>query len=127
VALVVDSGGISSLSSRTLRAADLIRGFQREGLWPPVVPSPVLVECMRGDAGKDAKLNLLLKSCEVVELVDIRLARRAAWLRTRAQRGSAIDALVVASAEPNGSVLTSDPGDLSALAADAHDVRIVAI
>ena len=125
--LVLDSGGVSFLTGTTLEAADVIRGFQREGLWPPVVPSPVLVECMQGDAGKDARVNLLLKSCEVVELIDIGLARRAGWLRTRAQRGSAIDALVVALAEPGGSVLTSDSGDLRALSAYALDVRIVSI
>ena len=127
MALVVDSGGVSFLTGTTIQAADVIGGFQREGLWPPVVPSPVLVECMQGDAGKDARINLLLKSCEVVELIDTGLARRAGWLRTRAQRGSAIDALVVALAEPGGSVLTSDSGDLRALSAYAQDVRIVAV
>jgi len=127
VALVVDSGGISMLSSTTLRAADLIRGFQREGLWPPIVPSPVLIECLQGHAGKDARLNLLLKSCDVLQVIDVGLTRRAGWLRTRAKKGSAVDALVVAAAEPEGTVLTSDSGDLRALAAFARDVRIVAV
>jgi hypothetical protein len=35
-----------------------------------------------------------------------------------------IDALVVASAEPGGTVLTSDAGDLEALAVHAADVVI---
>jgi hypothetical protein len=50
--------------------------------------------------------------------------RRAALLRRLARRGSAIDALVVASAEPGGTVLTSDPDDLRALAMHAEDVSI---
>lgn len=127
MALVVDSGGVSFLTDTTLQAADVIQGFQREGLWPPVVPSPVLIECLQGHAGRDARVNLLLKSCDVVELIDTGLARRAGWLRTRAQKGSAVDALVVAVAEPGGVVLTSDPDDLRALAAYARDVRIVAV
>jgi len=52
------------------------------------------------------------------------LVRRAAHLRRLAGKGSAIDALVVANAEPGGSVLTSDRPDLTALAAFANDVRI---
>jgi hypothetical protein len=52
------------------------------------------------------------------------LARRAAALRRRARRGSAVDALVVASAEPGGTVLTSDTPDLSALAGHANQVRV---
>jgi hypothetical protein len=35
-----------------------------------------------------------------------------------------VDALVVAMAEPGGTVLTTDPGDLEALAAHAHRVVI---
>lgn len=53
------------------------------------------------------------------------LARRAALLRTAARRGSAVDALVIAAAEPGGTVLTGDPDDLSALTGYARAVRIV--
>jgi hypothetical protein len=52
------------------------------------------------------------------------VARRAALLRTRARKGSAIDAIVVACAEPGATVLTSDAADLEALAAHAQRVRI---
>ena len=77
-----------------------------------------------GDAARDASANRLLKVCDVVDDIPERLARRAAALRTQARRGSAIDALIVACAEPGGSVLTSDPSDLGALAIHAHAVRI---
>ena len=84
----------------------------------------MLIEALQGDAARDASENRLIKACDVVEDIPERLARRAASLRTQARRGSAIDALVVASAEPGGSVLTSDPADLIALATHAHDVHI---
>lgn len=52
------------------------------------------------------------------------LARRAGELRHRARRGSAVDAIVVASSEPGGIILSSDVEDLSALASYAKGVRI---
>ena len=42
----------------------------------------------------------------------------------RARRGSALDALAVAVAEPGGVVLTCDAGDLGALAENATGVAI---
>ncbi|MCY3951255.1 MAG: hypothetical protein OXG69_01760 [bacterium] len=124
MALVLDAGAVSFLAGRSLRAAALIEALRQEGLWPPVVPTPVFVECLQGDPGRDAPTNRLLKSCDVLERVDERVARRAARLRSRSGRGSAVDALVVAVAEPGGSVLTTDLGDLRALAACAADVTV---
>ncbi len=46
--LVLDSGAVTGLAERSGRAAALIAAFRREGLWPPVVPSVVLVECLTG-------------------------------------------------------------------------------
>jgi hypothetical protein len=68
--------------------------------------------------------NRFVKICDILEAIGEPLARRAAFLRRRAGRGSAVDALVVASAEPGGTVLTSDPHDLDALAAHARGVTI---
>ena len=122
--LILDSGGVSRLAERSTAAAALLDALRTEGLWPPVVPTPVLIEALHGDAARDAAANRLLKTCDVIEDIPERLARRAASLRTLARRGSAIDALVVACAEPGGSVLTSDLDDLSALATHAHDVHV---
>ena len=66
-----------------------------------------------------------MKTCDLVDEVPEHLARRAGMLRAAAQRGSAVDALVVAIAEPSGSVLTGDIGDLRALAAGATDVSVI--
>jgi len=67
---------------------------------------------------------MFLKTCDVVEEVGEPLARRAAHLRRQARRGSAVDALVIATAEPGGTVLTADLGDLAALAQYAQDVIV---
>lgn len=122
---MLDSGAVSRLAERSRFAAALILALRDEGVWPPAVPSVVLVECLRGHAGRDAITNKFLKTCDIVEEVSEPLARRAAFLLRRARRGCAIDALVVAMAEPDGTVLTSDPHDLNALAAYAEGVSIV--
>jgi predicted nucleic acid-binding protein len=122
--LILDSSAVSRLAERTREMAAFLRALRDEGLWPPIVPSAVLVECLQGHAGRDAAANRFLKSCDIVEELKSSVARRAAFLRTRARRGSAVDAIVVAHAEPGATVLTSDVGDLEALAAHAQRVRI---
>jgi hypothetical protein len=122
--LVLDSGGVTRLAERSQRTAALIQALREEDLWPPLVPSIVLVECLQGHPGRDAPANRFLKTCDIVEEITQPLARRAALLRRLARRGSAVDALVVALAEPGGTVLTSDLGDLEALAQYAQDVRV---
>jgi hypothetical protein len=125
--LVLDSGGVSRLAERSQQALALITSLRAEGLWPPLVLSVVLVECLQGHAGRDAVENRFLKTCDVAEVVPQSLARRAAMLRRMARRGSAADALVVAFAEPGGTVLTGDPRDLQALATHADSVGVIRI
>src|SRR4051812_29802450 len=102
----------------------MIRTFKREGLWPPVVPSVVLVECLSGRPDRDARTNQFLKTCDVWAVVSEARARRAARIRGLARRGSAVDAVVVAVAEPGGTVLGSDTDDLRALASHADGVQV---
>jgi len=122
--LVLDSGGVTRLAERSRRAAALILALRKQDLWPPLVPSVVLVECSQGHPGHDAVTNSFLKTCDIAEEIPEPLARRAALLRRKARRGSAVDALVVAFAEPGGTVLTSDAGDLGALAQYAVGVLV---
>ena len=121
---MLDSSAVSRLAERSRPVLALILALREEGLWPPVVPSIVLVECLQGHAGRDAAENKFLKTCEIVEEIGEPLARRAVYLRRHARLGSAVDALVVAIAEPDGTVLTSDPDDLEPLASHARRVRI---
>jgi len=125
--LVLDSGAVTRLAERSSRAAALIAALRAEGLWPPVVPSVVLIECLTGEGSRDAVHNRFLRTCDVADSVPVPLARRAAWLRARARSGSAVDALVTAVAEPGGTVLTGDLADLWALARHASDVAIESI
>ena len=122
--LVLDSGAVSRLAERSRQAIALILALKEQNLWPPVVPSVVLVECLEGHTGRDALTNRFPKTCDIVEEIPESLARRAAELRRRARRGSAVDALVVAFAEGGGTALTSDPRDLSALAGYAKSVGV---
>jgi hypothetical protein len=122
--LVLDSGGVSKLAERSTRAAALIMAFKQNGLWPPLVPSVVLVECLFGRPDKDARTNQFLKTCDVEVLLSMASARRAAHLRQVARRGSAVDAVVVIAAEPGGTVYGGDVEDLRALASHADDVAV---
>lgn len=122
--LVLDSGAISRLAGRTKTALSLIVALSEGGLWPPLVPGVVLVESLHGDAGRDVNTHRFLKTCIVETTVSVRVARRAAELRRRARAGSAVDALVVALAEPDGTVLSGDRADIEALAAYAQRVVV---
>lgn len=123
--LVLDSSGVSRLAKRDQDTAALIIALRRRGLWPAIVPTVVLAETLTGSAQRDANTKRFLKACDLRSSVSERLARRAAELRTKARKGSAVDALVVAIAEPGGTVLTSDADDLRMLAANAVDVDIL--
>ena len=125
--LIIDSGGVSRLAERSARALALIRALRNDGLWPPVAPTVVLVESLQGHIGRDATTNRFLKTCVIETIVTERTARRAAELRRRARHGSAVDAIVVALAEPGGTVLTGDKADIEALAAHAHHVTVETI
>lgn len=123
--LILDSGGVSLLADRSPRSVGWVSTLRDEGLWPPHVPTVVLVECLQGHVGRDALANRVLKLCEILDHVPEIIARRAAQLRRLARKGSAVDALVVALAEPGGAVLTSDHDDLEALASHANGVAIL--
>ena len=122
--LVLDSGGVSRLCRQSQDTAAMIVVLKRDGIWPPLVPSIVLVESLTGRQGPDALINRFLKTCDIVEGLSQRLVRRAAALRALARRGSAVDAVVVAMAEPGGTVLSGDIGDLRALASHADRVAV---
>jgi len=103
--------------------------LRNRGEWPPLVPTVVLTEALSGDHRRDYHENRLLRTCDL-QTVDEDLARQAAALRAqiKARRiPSAVDAIVVAAADQAGGgiVLSSDAGDLRALARHARNpVRI---
>jgi hypothetical protein len=121
---VLDSGAVSYLVEGSGRAKALLAVLAIEDLWPPVVPSAVLVECLTGHPQKDVQTNKFLKTCDITVSPSESIARRAAKLRTDAGKGSAVDAIVVAVAEPEGVVITGDTADITALAANAVGVTV---
>ena len=124
---VLDSGAVTWLAESSKRTAAVVIGLRRRGLWPPLIPSAVLIECLTGDNRRDVAVNRLIRTCDIAAELPRALARRSAILRTAARRGSAVDALLVATAEPGGLVLTGDPDDLRPLAASAINVTVRAI
>lgn len=116
--LILDSGGVSALANHRARLTEL----RQRGMWPPQVPTVVLTESLTGDHRRDFHANQLLRMCQIRDVTE-QLARDAALLRTRTGRAakiSATDAVVVAFAcsYPDPIVVTSDAGDLAALAAE---------
>ena len=106
------------------RARAIARFAEREGV-RPLIPLVVLAEVYRGDP-TDAGIDRLSgRAADVVPLTPS-LARLAGQLRTGAGRGSAVDAIVVATAVRIGGavVATADPEDMQALAAGYPNVRI---
>ena len=89
------------------------------------MPLPVLAEVYSGDATDAAVDRLFVNGVRRLGL-DLRTTRLAGRLRSRAGTGSAVDAIVVATAvRLGGGVLaTADPDDFRRLAADHPNVTI---
>ncbi|MFO0762155.1 MAG: PIN domain-containing protein [Byssovorax sp.] len=127
---VLDSGGLSGLLGRSQRSRAWLRWIvEHDGT--VFVPTPVLVETITGDAGRDAEVNRVLhvldEAVTVLQAPDEATARRAGRLRHRAKSDDGIDALVAAAAVGDGSpcvLLTSDPEDLGRLLVDEPQVAI---
>ena len=124
--LVLDSHGLTGLAADRARLEEL----RRRGEWPAIVPAVVLTEALTGDHRRDHRENRFLRACDIWP-VDELVARAAAVLRSQVaatrRAPTAVDAIVVAAADEAGgaTVLSSDPGDLRALARYAtHEVEI---
>lgn len=115
VTLVLDSGGVSALAGNR----SIVEVIIKRGQWPPLVPAVVLAESLTGDHRRDFHVNRLLRLCTINPVTEP-IARRAAALRYRTAQSSisAVDAVVVATADHAGGavVCTTDPKDLHALA-----------
>jgi predicted nucleic acid-binding protein len=116
-AVILDSGGVTGLLHRPGR----LQRLRGDLLWPAHVPAVVLAEVLTGDHRRDFHVNRLLKLCQIWPVTEP-LARVAAHMRTKSGRAATLsvtDAIVVALAGEYAKalILTSDPGDLAALAA----------
>ena len=122
--LVLDAGALRRLADGSPRSAVLLARLRSSGLWPALIPSVVGAEALTGDAASDRPVEALLRCCDVTDHLDEGLARRAAWLRTAANRGTVVDAVVVALAEPGGAVLVVNRPTIEAMALFADGVFV---
>lgn len=123
--LFIDSGAVDRLAKSDEQSLVDLGSLERDGYWPPTIPTVVLTECVSGTQSKDALANRFIKTCQVLEELPDHIARRAGQLRSQTKRGSAVDAILVALAEPGGVVITEDTRDLEALASNALNVAVV--
>jgi len=130
-ALVLDAEGVSKAARGDVAAAAFVAAAARLGL-PVVVSAITLTETLRGTP-RDAPVHRLLKGMEVVP-VDVEIARAGGRLLGRAGQSDTVDAIVVATAEMLVTrlggpvlVLTSDVGDLRALAEPPSRVRVQSV
>ncbi len=127
MSLVLDSRAITALGRRDRQTAARITALRLRGLWPPIVPTAVLVDSLTGNRIRDAMANRTV-GLSLVHPLDEPLARRAAQLRGRARAGSAVDAAVVATAELfEALVVTGDLHDLARLSQHANGANGIAL
>lgn len=91
----------------------------------PVIPAPVVAQAWRGGGARQALLARLIAGCRVESLDDTR-ARATGTLAARAATPDVVDACVVEGAlRRHDLVISSDPGDLRAIAAaTGHHLEI---
>ncbi|MGH8932080.1 MAG: PIN domain-containing protein [Egibacteraceae bacterium] len=127
--VVLDSGGLSVMLGHSASARSWLE-WCLAYVGTVVVPAPILVETITGHSGRDAETNRVLRALARngrTSPVDEDLGRLAGKLRYRVGADDGIDALVAAEAAHTKQpcvVLTSDPGDLTALLADQPQVTI---
>jgi predicted nucleic acid-binding protein len=125
-AVVLDSQGLWAVARNSDDARAVLAASSRAGV-PVIVSAAVLAETLFGDE-RDARANQVLKRIEIAPVTNT-IARSAARLKRQAGMtgvAATIDAVVVATAEAAGGgvILTSDPGDIRALANGVTDSRI---
>ena len=125
MSLVLDAGAITALGRRDRQTAARIAALRQRGLWPPIVSTAALVDALTGNRVRDTLANRTV-GLSLVQAVDEPLACRAAQLRGRARAGSAVEAIVVATAELlEALVMTTNPVDLARLSRHANGVALL--
>jgi hypothetical protein len=117
VSLVLDSGALVAVERGDRDAAALIKQELLAGR-APVTHGGVIGQVWRGGARRQANLARLLPALDVVPL-DAALGRRAGVLLGKTRTADVVDAALALLMADGDMLLTSDPGDLAALAAAA--------
>jgi hypothetical protein len=112
--LVLDAGAFVAVERGDRDIVALIKREQLTGR-VPVSHGGVVAQVWRGGTGRQVTVARLLAGVDVAALDD-GLGRRAGMLLARTGMADAIDAAVVSLARDGDDILTSDPGDMRALA-----------
>jgi len=115
--LVLDAGAFVAVEHGDRDVVALIKRERRAGR-VPVSHGGVVAQVWRGGTGRQVPVARLLAGVDIAALDD-GLGRRAGMLLARSGLADAIDAAVVCLAGDGDDILTSDPGDLRALAQTA--------
>ena len=115
--LVLDAGAFMAVERNDRDVVALIKRELLAGR-APVSHGGVVAQVWRGGTGRQVPVARLLAGVEIAALDD-RLGRQAGMLLARSGACDAIDAAVVCLAADGDDILTSDPGDLRALAETA--------
>ena len=116
-ALILDAGALIAVDRDDPSVIARLRVAHSAGLELRTT-GIVVAEVWRDPGGRQSNLARLLKSIDV-RAVDDQLGRAAGVLLSRARRGQAPDATIVAIAAAGDRILTSDPGDIDGLVAAA--------
>jgi hypothetical protein len=124
--LILDAGAFVAAERGDRDVVALVKRERLAGR-PPLTNGGVVAQVWRGGHGRQAPVARLLAGTQVAPLDD-RLGRRAGLLLAASGGSDAVDAAVICLAADGDHILTSDPGDLRALAqaADVH-IDIIAV
>jgi hypothetical protein len=126
VSLVLDAGALVAIERADRDTVALVKRELQAGR-VPMTHGGVVGQVWRGGSGRQALLAKLLPALEVASL-DESLGRRAGVLLGRAAKTDVIDAALVLLAADEDWLLTSDVGDIEALAlAPGRHIEIVPV
>jgi hypothetical protein len=122
-ALILDAGALVGVDRNDPDVLHLLRRAQQAGVELRTNPM-VVAQAWRDRRGRQANLARLLQAVKVLPIQD-EDGREAGVLLGQAGTSNPIDATVVLLADPGDRILTSDPGDLTALAKAAESRAVI--
>lgn len=123
-ALILDAGALVAVDRDDRAMVARLRAAQRHGL-ELRSNAMVIAQVWRDQRGRQANLARLLRAVDV-RAVTHQDGRQAGALLGAAGTADPIDATVVVLAAPGDRILTSDPADLTRLAAAAGNRPVIA-
>ena len=114
MSLILDAGAFLAVERGDRDIVALVKR-ERMAQRSPLSHGGVVAQIWRGGSGRQAEVARLLAGVDVKSL-DEQLGKKAGLLLGRSRTGDAVDAALICLAVDADEILTSDPGDLRALA-----------